>query len=179
MRKIIFKVIKWILLALILILAVMVVWNYACKRNEAGKVKDAYGKSVEVAGKNMVVDIKGEENETTIILLPGWGSPSPVLEFLPLAEQLSEEYRVVTIEPFGYGLSDVAGTERNIDTIVEELHECVKESCCNQYYLGAFSFPVYILCTGLMYIRKRCKALSELTLLCQSNRMRSRFLLVW
>ena len=87
----------------------------------------------------MVVDIKGEENETTIILLPGWGSPSPVLEFLPLAEQLSEEYRVVTIEPFGYGLSDVAGTERNIDTIVEELHECVKELGCNQYYLMAHS----------------------------------------
>mgnify|MGYP000691880372 CR=1 FL=1 len=61
MRKIIFKVIKWILLVLILILAVIVVWNYACKRNEAGKVKDAYGQSVEVAGKNMVVDINGEE----------------------------------------------------------------------------------------------------------------------
>lgn len=90
MRKIIFKVIKWILLVLILILAVIVVWNYACKRNEAGKVKDAYGQFVEVAGKNMVVDINGEENETTIILLPGWGSPSPVLEFLPLAEQLSK-----------------------------------------------------------------------------------------
>ena len=54
MRKIIFKVIKWILLVLILILAVIVVWNYACKRNEAGKVKDAYGQSVEVAGKKMV-----------------------------------------------------------------------------------------------------------------------------
>ena len=52
MRKIIFKVIKWILLVLILILAVIVVCNYACKRNEAGKVKDAYGQSVEVAGKN-------------------------------------------------------------------------------------------------------------------------------
>lgn len=139
MRKIIFKVIKWILLVLILILAVIVVWNYACKRNEAGKVKDAYGQSVEVAGKNMVVDINGEENETTIILLPGWGSPSPVLEFLPLAEQLSKEYIVITIEPFGYGLSDVAGTERNIDTIVEELHECVKELDYNQYYLMAHS----------------------------------------
>ena len=55
MRKRIFKVIKWILLALILVLAVMVVWNYACKRNEAGKVKDVYGQSVEVAGKNMFV----------------------------------------------------------------------------------------------------------------------------
>lgn len=139
MRKFIFKVIKWILLALILILAVMVVWNYICKRNEADKVKDAYGQSVEVADKNMVVDIKGEENKTTIILLPGWGSPSPVLEFLPLAEQLSEEFKVVTIEPFGYGLSDVAGMERNIDTIVEELHECVKELGCNQYYLMAHS----------------------------------------
>ena len=139
MRKIIFKVIKWILLVLILILAVIVVWNYACKRNEAGKVKDAYGQSVEVAGKNMVVDINGEENETTIILLPGWGSPSPVLEFLPLAEQLSKKYIVITIEPFGYGLSDVAGTERNIDTIVEELHECVKELDYNQYYLMAHS----------------------------------------
>lgn len=85
------------------------------------------------------MNIKGEENETTIILLPGWGSPSPVLEFLPLAEQLSEEYRVITMEPFGYGLSDVASTERSIDTIVEELHECVKELGCNQYYLMAHS----------------------------------------
>lgn len=139
MRKRIFKVIKWILLILILALVVMTVWNYACKRNEVDKVKEAYGQSVEVAGKNMLVDIKGKENETTIILLPGWGSPSPVLEFLPLAEQLSEKYRVVTIEPFGYGLSDVAGTERNIDTIVEELHECVKELDCDQYYLMAHS----------------------------------------
>ena len=40
MRKIIFKVIKWILLVLILILAVIVVWNYACKRNEVGLCQD-------------------------------------------------------------------------------------------------------------------------------------------
>lgn len=139
MRKRIFKVIKWILLALILALAVMAVWNYACKRNEAAKVEDAYGQSVQVAGKSMVIDIKGEENKTTIILLPGWGSPSPVLEFLPLAEQLSEKYRVITIEPFGYGLSDEIGTERNIDTIVEELHECTEKLGCNQYYLMAHS----------------------------------------
>jgi len=139
MRKRIFKVIKWILLALILVLAAMSVWNYACKRNEAGKVNDAYGQSVEVAGKSMAVDIKGEENNTTIILLPGWGSPSPILEFLPLAEQLSEKYRVITIEPFGYGLSDEMGTERDIDTIVEELHECTEQLGCEQYYLMAHS----------------------------------------
>lgn len=139
MKKRIFKVIKWILLIHILALVVMTVWNYACKRNEADKVKEAYGQSVEVTVKNMVVDIKGKEDETTIILLPGWGSPSPVLEFMPLAEQLSENYRGVTIEPFGYGVSDGAGTERNIDTIVEELHECVKDPGYDQYYLMAHS----------------------------------------
>lgn len=87
----------------------------------------------------MVVDIKGEENESTIILLPGWGSPSPVLEFFPLAEKLSENFRVITIEPFGYGLSDRTGKERKIDTIVEELHECVEQLGCDQYYLMAHS----------------------------------------
>ena len=87
----------------------------------------------------MTVDIKGEDNETTIILLPSWGSPSPILEFLPLAEELSEDFWVITIEPFGYGLSDKVGTEREISVIVEELHECTQKLGCDQYYLMAHS----------------------------------------
>lgn len=92
-----------------------------------------------VDGYNIVVDVKGEENETTIILLPGWGSPSPILEFLPLAEKLSENFRVITIEPFGYGLSDKIGKEREISVVVEELHECTKKLGCDEYYLMAHS----------------------------------------
>lgn len=107
---------------------------------------------MEVMGKNMIVDVKGEENATTIILLPGWGSPSPVLEFLPLADILSEKFRIITIEPFGYGLSDESGTERKLDTIVEELHECTKQLGCNQYYLMAHSLSgLYSLYWANMY----------------------------
>lgn len=79
---------------------------------------------MEVNGHNMTVGIKGKENETTIILLPGWGSSSPILEFLPLAEELSEDFRVITIEPFGYVLSDKVGTEREI-SVLPENSKCI------------------------------------------------------
>lgn len=135
MRKKIAKLIKWIFLILLSIGVVLLIWNFICKKAEESKIEAAYGTIIEVNGHNMVVDIKGEDNETTIILLPGWGSPSPILEFLPLAEELSKDFRVITIEPFGYGLSDRVGTEREISVVVEELHECTQKLGCDQYYL--------------------------------------------
>lgn len=135
MRKKILKIMKWAGLILLGAAAALMIWNFICKQAEQSKIQAAYGTVVEVQGHNMVVDIKGEDNETTIILLPSWGSPSPVLEFLPLAEELSKDFRVITIEPFGYGLSDRIGTEREISAVVEELHECIQKLGCNQYYL--------------------------------------------
>ena len=135
MRKKILKIMKWAGLILLGAAAALMIWNFICKQAEQSKIQAAYGTVVEVNGHNMVVDIKGEDNETTIILLPGWGSSSPVLEFLPLAEELSKDFRVITIEPFGYGLSDRVGTERVISVVVEELHECTQKLGCDQYYL--------------------------------------------
>lgn len=135
MRKKVLRIMKWIFLILLGVAAALMVWNFFCKKAEQSKIEAAYGKAIEVKGHSMVVDVKGEENETTIILLPGWGSASPVLEFLPLAEELSEDFRVITIEPFGYGLSDRIGTEREISVVVEELHECTQKLGCDQYYL--------------------------------------------
>lgn len=135
MRKKILKIMKWAGLILLGAAAALMIWNFICKQAEQSKIQAAYGTVVEVNGHNMVVDIKGEDNETTIILLPGWGSSSPVLEFLPLAEELSKDFRVITIEPFGYGLSDRVGTEREIRVVVEELHECTQRLGCDQYYL--------------------------------------------
>lgn len=135
MRKKVLKIMKWIFLILLGVAAALSVWNFFCKKAEQSKIEAAYGKAIEVDGHSMVVDVKGEDNETTIILLPGWGSASPILEFLPLAEELSEDFRVITIEPFGYGLSDRVGTEREISVVVEELHECTQKLGCDRYYL--------------------------------------------
>lgn len=111
MRGVIFKVAMWILSILSIIAVVPLVWNYFYKRSELDKVRLAYGQEIEIAGIKMAADVKGQGNEPIIILLPGWGSASPVLEFLPLAKALAENFCVITIEPFGYGLSDGNSTE--------------------------------------------------------------------
>lgn len=47
------------------------IWNFICKKAEQSQIQAVYGTVIEVNGRNMVADIKGEDNETTIILLPG------------------------------------------------------------------------------------------------------------
>lgn len=81
MRKKFLKIIEWILLIIIFIIIVLSIWNLICKEKEQSEIQSAYGQPLEVMGKNMIADVKGEENAITIIVLPGWGSPSPVLEF--------------------------------------------------------------------------------------------------
>jgi len=120
-------------------ISLLPVWNYFCKKREQPGIREAYGRRVTVDGYSMNADIKGEGNSPTIILLPGWGSPSPVLEFLPLAEELAGKFRVATIEPLGYGLSDRTRRPREMDRIVRELHGCAQKLGCNRYYLMAHS----------------------------------------
>ncbi len=95
MKRRILKIMKWALVALLGAVAVLVIWNFICKKAEQSKVEAAYGRTVEVNGHNMTADIKGEDNEITVILLPGWGSPSPVLEFLQWRKNCQRIFRVL------------------------------------------------------------------------------------
>lgn len=139
MKKRVKIVLKWVFLVILISVLALVLWNQMCKHIDSTLLPNAYGQAVEVDGKTMVVDIQGAENETTIILLPGFASASPVLEFLPFAEALSKHYRVITIEPFGYGLSDTTDASRDMDTVVNEMRQCVSTLGCDRYYLMAHS----------------------------------------
>lgn len=141
MRRKIFKIMKWLVIVILNLCCTGMIWNYFCKKREMPKIEAAYGTAVKVGGKKMNVEIAGLQTEEApvIVLLPGLGSPSPVLEFRPLAEELGKTYKVITVEPFGYGLSDQADTERSIENIVEELHTCLEEIGVHQYYLMAHS----------------------------------------
>lgn len=50
----------------------------------------------------------------------GGGTCSPILDFKSLYSLLSDDYRIVVVEKFGYGYSDVVDEERDIQTVLSE-----------------------------------------------------------
>ncbi|GAA1595865.1 alpha/beta hydrolase [Leucobacter chromiireducens] len=97
-----------------------------------------YGTLVEVDGKQMNVAEFGS-GETTIVLTPGAGTSSPVADFAPVIRGLEDEYRILAVEPFGYGLSDQADTPRTTENIVREIHAAVQHFDVAEYVLMGHS----------------------------------------
>ena len=105
---------------------------------------------VSVDGKNMNVLIQGE-GEETIVLLPGYGTAAPALDFKLLIDELSPFYKVVVVEPFGYGLSDETEKERTTENMVSEVHEALQQLNIDRYMLMGHSISgIY----GLDYVNK-------------------------
>lgn len=58
----------------------------------------------------------------TIVILPEFGSQSPVTQYKTIVDSLKDSYRVVVVEYFGYGFSmSMSKHERTSDVIVEEI----------------------------------------------------------
>lgn len=77
------------------------------------------GETVEVNGHNMSIYIEGK-GKKTLVFMSGGGTCSPILDFKSLYSLLSDDYRIVVIEKFGYGFSDVVDENRDIETILSE-----------------------------------------------------------
>ncbi|ORX83428.1 alpha/beta-hydrolase [Anaeromyces robustus] len=133
-QKKISKLFKIISSLILLLIYIYINWNIYCSIVEHRTFKTFdYGKKLTVNNHKMVVDIQGENNEPTIIFLTGLGSPSPILHYKPLIETLSKDYRVITMEPFGYGLSDKVDEERTLHNVVNELHKGIEQIEFNNY----------------------------------------------
>lgn len=87
------------------------------KREES--LRMPLGQLVEVDGHNMSVYSEGN-GEKTLVFLSGSETPSPILDFKSLYSLLSDEYKIVVVERFGYGFSDVVDSPRDIATILSE-----------------------------------------------------------
>lgn len=63
----------------------------------------------------------------TIVILPAFGSPSPVIQYKTLVEGLKNEYRVVVIEYFGYGYSmSMKAHPRTNENIAYEIKQALE-----------------------------------------------------
>lgn len=89
-----------------------------------------YFESKRLSGKHEYIEIDGKKihcwtggkGKHTIILLSGFGTPSPILDFKPLTKELTKKHRVVIIENFGYGYSDDTDKPRTLENMDDEIH---------------------------------------------------------
>lgn len=112
------------LVVLISALTGIYTYNRVMLAREADLMEHPLGQMVEVDGHNMCVYVEGEGSHT-LVFLSGSGTASPILDFKGLYSLLSDSYRIVVIEKFGYGFSDVVDTERSFDTILRQDREAL------------------------------------------------------
>lgn len=125
--KIVGRVVLGIIILLVSFLFIIKIQNHIAMSKEKELLENHPGVSVEVDGHNMNLHIEGE-GERTIVFLSGWKTPSPIYDFKPLYSKLSDEYRCVVIERFGYGFSDEIEGERDFDTILRQDREALKKA---------------------------------------------------
>ena len=107
--------------------AVLAKRNEELKRETEEKKFSPPGEMVDVDGKRMHVLITdppetAAKPSPVIVMLPGYGTSGPSLDFLPLARKLAEKgFRCVSPEPFGYGFSDDTDKPRTADLMIDEI----------------------------------------------------------
>lgn len=77
------------------------------------------GEMVTVNGHKMSIYVEGE-GDKTLVFMSGGGTCSPILDFKSLYSLLSDDYRIVVVEKFGYGFSDIVDESREIEKILNE-----------------------------------------------------------
>lgn len=154
MKKV-WKITKKVFIGILVTILVAFVgmWSFdqiATRSDNKYIAQHAYGEKIEVRGKMMNVAISGQGDQT-IVLLPGWGTPSPVIDFKPVIQGLEDSYRVIAVEPFGYGLSDLTQDERTMDAIITELHEALQVLEVDEFiFMGHSIAGLY----GINYVNK-------------------------
>lgn len=116
-KKFVKTILIIIIIMIIFLLAIHI--NHRIRLSKEAELLKPMGQLVEVEGHNMSVYTEGS-GEKTLVFMSGGGTCSPILDFKSLYSLLSDEYRIVVAEKFGYGFSDIVDKERNIESILSD-----------------------------------------------------------
>lgn len=124
--KKIMKVVIILVVVFIVVLAAIYI-SHKIQLNREEELKTPLGKLVEIDGHQMSVYVEGNGNKI-IVFMSGGGTCSPILDFKSLYSTLTDNYKIVVVEKFGYGFSDVVDKERNIDSILEDTRRALAKA---------------------------------------------------
>lgn len=128
MKKVFKKVGKVLLILLCLILLFMLVvfiYHRIMLSREKELISQPLGEMIDVDGGQMCVYTEGS-GEHTIVFISGYGTPSPILDFRPLYSRLTDDFRIVVVEKFGYGFSDETDDPRDVDTMLRQTRAAIE-----------------------------------------------------
>ena len=112
------RVFLWV--AAIIVILIWICFGYhRYKLRKEEKLREPLGQLIDINENNISIYVEGSGSKT-LVFLSGGGTCSPILDFKSLYSLLSDEYRIVVVEKFGYGYSDIVDEDRNIQTILSE-----------------------------------------------------------
>lgn len=83
---------------------------------------------VEIDHHKMHVFAAGDESKPKLVLMSGSGTVAPVYDFKILYEKLVSDYRIIVIEKFGYGYSDLYEGPCDIDSVIAFQREALEKA---------------------------------------------------
>ncbi len=129
------KAVVIVLLAIAFLMLCVFVYHRICLGGEDEMISQrSVGQLVEVDGHRMSVYTEGS-GDKTLVFMSGAGTCSPILDFKSLYSLLSDEYRIVVVEKFGYGFSDVVDKQRDIDSILSDTRSALNAAGIEAPYI--------------------------------------------
>ena len=76
------------------------------------------GELLTVGGHKMHIFRQGQSQGPALVFMSGHCTIAPVYDFKVLYEKLAQHCRIIVLEKFGYGYSDICDSPCDIDTLV-------------------------------------------------------------
>ena len=112
------RVFLWVAAIIVILICICFGYHrYRLRKEE--KLREPLGQFIDINENNISIYVEGRGSKT-LVFLSGSGTCSPILDFKSLYSLLSDEYRIIVVEKFGYGYSDIVDEDRNIQTILSE-----------------------------------------------------------
>ena len=83
---------------------------------------------VEIDGHKLHLFRAGDEKNPKLVFMSGSGTISPVYDFKILYKKLVRDFRIIVIEKFGYGCSDLYEGPCDIDSVVAYQREALEKA---------------------------------------------------
>ncbi len=134
LKKILFKLqvflettksflVRFIVTILIICFIAAIIHNVLKMSEISSNYKGEYKKLISIDDNKMMNIYDVGSGSKTIVILPGFGSQSPIIQYKTLVEGIKDSYRVIVLEYYGYGYSmNNANKERTNEIIANEIN---------------------------------------------------------